>query len=176
MMVSESLVDSGDCMSTAEDYDGANETTIKNAPLVPSSGKSQQMATVEALAGIGENASIHNFHGSKTEIWRALTMGENMAQPLSAMVGQGPIEVVNWYLHRVRIEQADGGEIIEPVRTVLYTADGKILAAVSEGIVKAVATIIKTFGLGPYNPPIKVEVMAIKTSSKFTMLTLVPAE
>lgn len=162
---------STDDLQTALAESEGKELTITSTMILD-----PRMGIVEALAGIGNKSSIHNFEGTPKEIWRNLTLGENMAEAGADYVGRGPIGVQNWYLHRIRLDAKEGGEFTEPVRTVLYTEDGKILAFVSDGIVKAVANIIKVFGIGPYKPAIKVEVLAIRTANKFTMLTLVPAE
>lgn len=135
-----------------------------------------RMAIVEALAGLGEKASLHNFEGSPAQVWRMVTLGENKSTPGNDLVGKGKVSVTNWYLHRIRLEDAKTGEISEPVRTVLYTKDGGIYHFVSDGIVKAMAGLIKTFGIGPYDPPIDVEVLEIRTNNGFKMMTLAPAE
>ena len=171
----ESLVDREFPMSTAEDFEDAEVTTGK--AIVPAEvPKADQTAmAVNALLGQSGPQAVHNLTGSQVEVWRALTLGENKADSLSDLVGKGPIAVKNWYLKKVEIIDPATGEVQEPIRTVLYTDDGRILACTSNGIAKSMAGIISVFGVGPYDPAIKVEVIEVTTARKFKMLTLIPA-
>lgn len=165
-----------DFMSSAEDYDSKMAAENRQLSVPVKTEDEKRMAVIESLAGLGGSTSVHNFVGEPVHIWRMITLGENKSEPGADLPAGTKIGIVNWYLHRIRIEDQATGEVAEPVRTVLYTDEGKIYHFVSEGIVKAVANIIRGFGLGPYNPPVQVEVLPIKTNSKRTMLTLIPAE
>lgn len=171
----EPLADRDFCMSTAEDFDDAKQPESENRQVALRNDVNETKGEVAALLGQSGPQQVHNIKGDKLHVWRMLTLGENKAEPLTSIVNGDPIEVTNWYLKKVEIEDAATGEIQEPIRTVLYTADGKIYACTSVGIAKSMAGIIEVFGVGPYNPPIKVEVMEVTTAKKRKMLTLIPA-
>lgn len=175
-VVFEDLTSEDLAMSIAGDYENPADAESKGRELALLNSDDVRMSTVEALAGLGNQSSIHNFTGDNVSIWRQITLGENKSESGADYAGKGAIGIVNWYLHRIKLAGNADGEYSEPVRTVLYTDDGKILHFVSDGIVKAVASLIKVFGIGPYKPAIKVEILSIKTSGGFKMLTLIPAE
>ena len=140
------------------------------------SGDDPRIQLANDLAGLRGASSVHNFEGSETDKWRMITLAENDSVPGSEYAG-GPVFMLKyWYLHRIKLVDAKTGEVTEPIRTVLLDNDGLKLHFVSDGIAKSMAKIIQVFGVGPYTPPIPLEIMEIRTRLGFKTLVLVPAK
>lgn len=80
-----------------------------------------------------------------------------------AFVGQVPristipgqtINVTNIGRQAVTMVDSNTGEIVQGVRTILFTDDGKLYSCVSEGIGKSLGMIFRLWKQPPWNPPL----------------------
>lgn len=141
--------------------------------LIPAGqGKQELLATV--LGEINRQC-VHNFDGDAREIWRMsafATAGQTKAKEDAF----GVTIPVKWiYCHMVQIRDVETGEISDGVRTVLMTPDKECYAFASDGIAQSVADIFRTFGFKPFDPPLELKVLPIKTRAGWQTLKLVPA-
>ena len=99
------------------------------------------------------------------------------AESIDALEGK-PKEIENIIAHDVEIHDSDSGEDRRVVRIVLVSpAPGsKAYAAVSDGVFNSVQMLTdsKMYGLPPFDPPIKVELVKVKTRKGFSTSRLVP--
>lgn len=77
------------------------------------------------------------------------------------------LEVVNVIAHPVEIPDEETGEIVECLRTVLITKDGKSYTATSQGIANSLSRIFSLVGM-PDNgawvkEPVKMKIKQVKT-------------
>jgi hypothetical protein len=81
------------------------------------------------------------------------------------------LEVENILLHDVVIE-GESGEDIPAVRAVLIDSKGQGYAAVSNGVISSLQTLMALCGPGPWTPPLKVVPREVKTRKGYRTLRL----
>ena len=100
---------------------------------------------------------------SKVAIYNAIN---NADESLSDHINE-VLEVVNVVAHPVTLTDEETGEIIEALRTVLITKDGKSYVAVSGGIANALSRIIGIVGApdgGAWEKePVRMKIKQVKT-------------
>lgn len=150
-----------------------NEDYGRAGQMVPAAKQTILPAVIESVLGELDGPSMNNFDGDQMNRWRlrSAACGPDCIgfDPESNTV----MAIKYFYAHRIRMV-SDRGEITEPVRCVLMDGNGDNRAFVSDGVAKDLADLIRMFGLGPYDPPIRVKVRQIKTRKGFRMYTLVP--
>ncbi len=82
-----------------------------------------------------------------------LTAFQGATPKLASVMGQ-PILVTNVGRQLVTITDTESGEVFPAVRTLLFTADNKQYAAVSEGVSASLGMIFKLWGTPPWSPPL----------------------
>jgi hypothetical protein len=82
------------------------------------------------------------------------------------------IEVQDIVAHPIQIADENSGEIIDALRVVLVTPDGKTYASVSLGVASSLQKIIPLVGQAPWTPPLKIIPTEVKTRRGFKTLTL----
>lgn len=74
------------------------------------------------------------------------------------------LEVVDVVAYPVTITDEETGEILEALRTVLVTKDGKAYTAVSQGITNALSRIFSIVGMPSWvDEPVKMKIKQVKT-------------
>lgn len=74
------------------------------------------------------------------------------------------LEVVDVVAYPVTLIDEENGEVIEALRTVLVTKDGKAYTAVSQGITNALARIFSIVGEPSWqDEPVKMKIKQVKT-------------
>lgn len=161
-------------------------SSAENVPSVVGNGVGEQgdMSMVnadqraliqEALGGSGLPV-LHNFQGSKLDIWRQATRATGPdVSSIADNLGER-ISVKWFYVHRVSILNDQTGEINTPCRCVLISPDRKQFACVSDQVARDLFGIIQTFGMGPFDPAIDVQIVEVKTRKGFRCYRLVPTE
>jgi hypothetical protein len=81
------------------------------------------------------------------------------------------LEIENVLLHDVVIE-GENGEDVPAVRAVLIDSKGQGYAAVSNGVISSLQTLMALCGPGPWNPPLKVVPREVKTRKGYRTLRL----
>lgn len=120
--------------------------------------------------------TIHNFQGNNLEIWKQVAaIGAADCRGFDDVQESG-IQIHQFYVHQVQFVDEKTGEVTEGIRTVLIPKVGPPFACVSDGIARDLAGIIRNFGFGPYDPPISVVPVAIKTRKGRRTYRLVPQE
>jgi hypothetical protein len=132
-------------------------------------------AIINDLETLLPSASVSNFQGSPMERWKMAAKGQNESQPGNELDSAAVIALKYWYMHRVQMMKADG-EVTNPIRTVLFDANGQIWHFVSDGIARALAQLLQFVGNGELNPPVNIKVVKIKTANKRETMSLIPAE
>jgi len=72
------------------------------------------------------------------------------------------LPVRHWFLHEVALVNEATGEEIPSLRLVLLLADGRMVSTTSAVVGKAWGTLVKLYGDGPWEPPVRVTVKSIK--------------
>lgn len=113
----------------------------------------------------GEFALACSFDRTTLEGKRqAFNASQGAALSWEDALGQDfPVE--NILVHRTKLEQIEGGELVDFTRLVLCAPDGALLSTVSESVLQGVAKLVATFGPPPWNPPIVI-VPAVEKSRK----------
>jgi len=163
-------------MSDVVDEAVPQEDFNRSVPAKVESEGDMRVAVATDLAGLLPRSFVHNFTGTAAERWRMMSLGENASEPGGDLPSSIIIPIDHWYMHRIRLVDPQTGEETEPIRTVLFTGEGKIYHFVSDGVAKSLAKIISAFGVGPYHPPISVTVGQIKTRKGFKTTVLLPAD
>jgi len=104
----------------------------------------------------------------KMQVQKALGTADYTADDLK----QVPFPVQNIVVHSVKIESEDGG-VINAVRTVLISPDGKTASFVSGGILSSLRNIFSLFGIPPYDEPLNMIVKETKTRKGWRTLNLI---
>ncbi len=82
--------------------------------------------------------------------------------------------VTHYLVHTVDLENVETGEITTCPRTVLVLEDGGTVAFVSDGVLDSLQFLLGIVGLGPWNPPLTLQVKQARTRRgwKVTRLSL----
>lgn len=161
-------------MSTQE---SGKEVQPNQEPNKTSSGsevQTQPKGQKSLAIRLTEESPIHNFTGTKQEIWRKLALCSGSA--CRGKDDQPPegIEVVNFMAHRIEMVNQQTGEVTEPTRIVLVTPNNEAYGFVSDFLADSLDMLIAAFGNGPWEPPIKLRVNEQKTRKGFKVLTIDP--
>ena len=100
---------------------------------------------------------------SKVAIFNALNSAD---ERLADHIGE-VLEVVDVIAHPVELADEETGEIINALRTVLVTKDGKSYTAVSQGITSALSKVFSIIGMPDggawHKEPVKMKIKQVKT-------------
>lgn len=97
---------------------------------------------------------------SKVAIYNAVNGAD---ESIADHIGE-VLEVVDVVAYPVTITDEETGEILEALRTVLVTKDGKAYTAVSQGITNSLARIFSIVGMPSWkDEPVKMKIKQIKT-------------
>lgn len=97
---------------------------------------------------------------TKIKIYNAINSAETS---LTDMIGK-PLDVVDVVAHPISLTDEETGEIIDTVRIVLITKDGKAYHGVSNGILNSLQKIFSIVGMPSWaDDPVKMEVRQVKT-------------
>lgn len=97
---------------------------------------------------------------SKVAIYNAVNGAD---ESISDHIGE-VLEVVDVVAYPVTITDDETGEIMEVLRTVLVTKDGKAYTAVSQGITNSLARIFSIVGKPSWkDDPVKMKIKQVKT-------------
>lgn len=162
-------------MSTADKETAAQQTAIAIAQREPMGQEVALMRAVASVLGEAQALQLHNFIGNPKEVFRQIALCEAGEVKTRDQLGETPIDVKHFYAHRVELNGNTPGEIVEATRVVLITPDDKRYAFVSQGIAKSLGKIIHCYGLGPWNPPIKLQCVTIPTKGPNRTYALIPA-
>lgn len=136
----------------------------------------KQMELMSTVMGDTGAPTLHNFQGDNMQVWKQISKVSSAECTGFDDIGDEGVELHNFYVHQVEFEEATGGELSQGIRTVLIPKEGKPFACVSDGIAKDLFEIIHTFGFGPYDPPIQVKPVAVKTRKGRKTYRLVPVD
>lgn len=97
---------------------------------------------------------------SKVAIYNAVNGAD---ESIADHIGE-VLEVVDVVAYPVTITDEETGEIMEALRTVLVTKDGKAYTAVSQGITNSLARIFSIVGMPSWaDEPVKMKIKQVKT-------------
>lgn len=97
---------------------------------------------------------------SKKKIYNAIS---NVTAAIGDVIGE-TLEVTNVIAHPITIVDEQSGEVIDALRTVLITKDGKAYDGVSQGITNALSRIFSIMGMPPWDDePVKMKIKQVKT-------------
>lgn len=97
---------------------------------------------------------------SKVAIYNAVNGAD---ESIADHIGE-VLDVVDVVAYPVTITDEETGEILEALRTVLVTKDGKAYTAVSQGITNSLARIFSIVGMPSWkDEPVKMKIKQIKT-------------
>jgi hypothetical protein len=118
---------------------------------------------------------INNFDGDTKNKWRLTAIVTSSGAKSATDVLGKPFGIKYWYAHRIEIEAEKDGELIPATRIVFILDDESIVAFVSDGIAKGLATLVQYNGIGPYSPAVMVEVKQGETRNRRRIYNLLPA-
>ncbi len=147
-------------------------------------GSGGELANVEELqerklqSVFGDTAApvLHNFQGTNMEVWRKIATVTAADCLDFDSIGEDGIELFEFYVHSVEFVDDATGQVTNGIRSVLIPREGQPFACVSDGIARDLSGIIRTFGFGPYDPPIHVKPVSVKTRKGRRTYRLVPVE
>ena len=107
---------------------------------------------------------------SKVAIYNAVNGAD---ESIADHIGE-TLEVVDVVAHPVTITDEETGEILEALRTVLVTKDGKAYTAVSQGITNSLARIFSIVGMPSWkDEPVKMKIKQVKTRNGNTKVNTI---
>lgn len=171
----ESLADWEPLMSTGEGEALDSVTEKESTQAATTTADDQRIALANNLDALLPTQALHNFGGSPSENWKLMAMGQNGSSPGSDLDKDSVIQLRYFYMHRVTMVDPKNGEITNPIRTVLYDANGQMWHFVSDGIAKAVGQLIQAFGVNEFAPPVPIKIVELRTRSGHRTLSLIPA-
>jgi hypothetical protein len=87
-----------------------------------------------------------------------------------------PFPVKWWYAHIVEPVDPSTGEVQRCIRVVLMSPAGETTSFTSTGVIDSLDMIRRSLGDGPYDPPLWVRLVRIKTRHKRTIFRLEAVE
>lgn len=85
-----------------------------------------------------------------------------------------PFNLVDWCVKRIVMENEETGDEVPALRVVLMGTDGDTMSFVSVGVAASLDLIRTLRGDGPYDPPIPIVVVPVKTRHGYNTLKLRP--
>lgn len=128
--------------------------------ISPSIFENTNQAIFSSIKGTDRATSI--------KIYNAINSSENS---LSDHLGE-VLEITDMVAHPIELEDDVTKEKIQAMRVVLLTADGVGYHSVSGGVVSSLQKIIGIVGQAPWNEPLQVSPVEVKTRKGFKTLTL----
>lgn len=83
------------------------------------------------------------------------------------------IDVQDVFVHVVKLENDETGEIARCFRTVMVEPDGTRVAAVSDGVLKSLQILASVMGPFPWKPAVKLKLQRIQTSGNRSRYRLI---
>jgi len=119
--------------------------------------------------------SLDNFDGQPNEKWKLKALATGPHCKTFDDIGDRELEIRYFYVHPIRLDGATLGEYVDTLRTVLIDANGDAFAFVSTVLARDLANMVQTFGLQPWNPPIRVKITVSPGKSGHKFYNIVPA-
>lgn len=141
-----------------------------------------ELATTQANqfadAALTQHRSLRqwdNFVGDADERFMLASMATGPdVLPGEDLIGQA-FNLKFWFCHDAILNGDLPGEIIEALRVVLITDEGKSYSFVSDGIVQGLQQLVRYKGVGPWSPAPLLKVVKLKTSKGRNYYKLAPA-
>ncbi len=105
---------------------------------------------------------------SAIKMYNAINSSEN---PLADHKGE-VLEITDMVAHAITLQDENTKEDVEALRVVLVSKDGTAYHAVSQGVVSSIQKIISIVGPAPWNEPLEIVPVEVKTRKNFKTLTL----
>ena len=105
---------------------------------------------------------------SAIKMYNAINSREN---PLADHKGE-VLEITDMVAHAITLQDENTKEDVEALRVVLVSKDGTAYHAVSQGVVSSIQKIISIVGPAPWNEPLEIVPVEVKTRKNFKTLTL----
>lgn len=127
----------------------------------------------EVIGATGGGAVAHNLRDvTPMEQARLLSLAIGSADLTKEDLLNKTIDLRHWVVHRVAVTDERTGETRDAVRTVIITPEGRTASFVSDGVARSLALIVQVLGPGPYNPPVRLDVLLRQTRSARHVLLL----
>lgn len=137
-------------------------------------GQTLLPAVVEGVLGSLGGKSFHSFKGSTLDVWKQISIATGPDVVPASEKLDNPFDLVHYYCHQIKVAGPTPGEYKDAIRCVLIDKDGAAFAFSSDGVALDLGRLIATFGLGPYDPPIKIRVKQFQTRMGRRAYTIQP--
>lgn len=159
-----------------------NSPTVEEAEAIFSEEVQQPKEESKALAISGEDRAKEIFV-QNPGLWTSLStpaailnsLGQSDFNLIEFCNAGGVIVTEHILSHPVTIEKEDG-ELEEALRVVLVDNQGKTYSSVATGVKKSISNLFMIFGLPPYNPPVKLKAVEVRTRKGFRTVNLKAVE
>ncbi len=143
--------------------------TGDDGAFVPALSPEQELSTL--LTG-DKRTMICNYDGTPEQLAGFMSYCQSSSVKTSAAFINEEIAIRWFFIHSVRINGETDGEIIDTFRTVIVDGDRNAIAFVSEGILASIEQLVAAYGMGPFDPPLKVVLRQIDLKGGRSMFRL----
>ncbi|MEB9381012.1 hypothetical protein P4J09_23680 [Bacillus cereus] len=105
---------------------------------------------------------------SAIKVYNAINSSENALADHRGEV----LQITDMVAHAITLEDEVTKENVDALRVVLVAKDGKAYHAISQGVVSSIQKIISIVGPAPWNEPLEIVPVEVKTRKGFKTLTL----
>lgn len=105
---------------------------------------------------------------SAIKVYNAINSSENALADHKGEV----LQITDMVAHAITLEDEVTKENVDALRVVLVAKDGKAYHAISQGVVSSIQKIISIVGPAPWNEPLEIVPIEVKTRKGFRTLTL----
>nr|WP_250649652.1 hypothetical protein [Bacillus thuringiensis] len=105
---------------------------------------------------------------SAVKMYNAINSSENALADHRGEV----LEITDMVAHAITLEDEVTKENVDALRVVLVAKDGKAYHAISQGVVSSIQKIISIVGPAPWDEPLEIVPVEVKTRKGFKTLTL----
>lgn len=129
---------------------------------------------VEGVLGSLGGKAFHNFLGDQLQVWQQISLATGPEVKSIDKLHPPEIDLKSFYVHQIQVAKETPGEYADAIRCVLIDRNGSAHGFASDGIASDLARLISAFGMGPYDPPIKIKVVPFETRRGRTAYSIQP--
>ena len=131
------------------------------------------LAELAGTQGKGRQVMIHNLPINPRQQMRLLSRAQGEQAERLAAHTNTELNVRHFICHNVDMVNQKTGEVEKGIRTVLFTADGKMYQAVSEGVFQGIQTLLNFHRDGEIPADMRARVVHVSTSGANSMIKII---
>lgn len=131
--------------------------------------------SIEVRLNSGDERYVTNFPSDKMLRWKLTSIACGGDCKRFEDMPDGEMALKYFYCHKVEMVRPNGGEIIEPIRTVLMSPDHTCYGFVSDFLPREIDNLRQLWGHGPWEEPLLIKISKFATRKGNQCYSIGPA-